>query len=363
MSIQSSSFNALTTQRTFANPTIDSGILAGGVFDGRGHDFLHPNDILGSVDDFSQGISPVDSNNLMVQLVGSNPIAQNSNSSSVLSSTNGSLNNIFSANFGSGILTPSASLVSDLENFNPLAWENPNSLNVQLGIMDATNKIFGGNGLFTPNLVPPLYPYISTSIPFNNYVAPVAQQAQMFPQTFLTGSPLFQQVGTTGTTSNASVLAIQLQTRIQILQQDITALQTQREAVLKLDQTGEEDKASVQRQAAQLQSQITAKQSQLQQYQQALLQLQAQSANTGSLISPYSISSLYGQSYGQPYVISSNTTIMPYQSQVALMAQLSNTSVAGFTGATSGQSIVSGTVNGMPVRQLTQPNGVPAWLG
>lgn len=363
MSIQSSSFNALSTQRTFANPTIDSGILAGGVFDGRGHDFLHPDDILGNVHDFSQGVSPVDSSNLMVQLVGSNPISQNSNSSSVLSSTNGTLNNIFSANFGSSVLTPSASLTSDLANFNPLIWENPNSLNVQLGTMDAANKIFGGNGLFTPNLVPPLYPYLTTSIPFNNFVTPVAQQAQMFPQTFLTDSPMFQQVGTTGSVSNASVMALQLQSRIQILQQDITSLQSQREAVLKQDQTGREDKERVQALAAQLQTQITAKQTQLQQYQQALLQLQAQSNSSPVVVSPYSTNAVFGQTYSQPYIISSSTTIMPYQSQVALMSQFTNLNNNGSVSTSAGQSIVSGTVNGISVSQLAQPNGVPAWIG
>lgn len=351
MSIQSTSFNALTTQRTFANPTIDSGVRAGGVFDGRGHDFLHPNDILNNVHNFSGSVSPVDSSNLMVRLVGSNPIAQNSNSSAVLSRTSSTLNNIFSPNFGSSVLTPSASLTNDLANFNPLIWENPNSLNVQLGIMDATNKIFGGNGLFTPNLVPPLYPYLTTSIPFDNFVAPVAQQAQMFPQTFLTGSPMFQPVGNTGVNGNTSALI--LQTRIQVLQEDIATLQAQRAQILSLAQTGSIDAATAQLQVTQLQNQISAKQAQLQQYQQALTQLQGQPTG-GNTAFPGA---------NQTYVISNSTTIMPYQSQVALMDQLNNALAGAFGAGATGQGIVQGNLNGIPVSQLAQPNGVPAWIG
>jgi hypothetical protein len=179
MSIQSTSFNPLAKQRSFANPTIDSGINAGGVFDGRGHDFLDPDDILKTVDGFSQGVTPTSSSNSSFLPLGTNPIAQNANSFNVLSSTNGNLNTIFAPNFGNSLLNPSPRPNQDLSNFNPLIWENPNSTNVLLGTMDAINKIFGGNGLFQPNPVPPLFPSNrQPQPPFNDFAAPVAQQAE-----------------------------------------------------------------------------------------------------------------------------------------------------------------------------------------
>lgn len=359
MSIQSTSFNALSTQRTFFNPSIDSGVNAGGVFDGRGNDFLDPDDILRNVNGFSNSVTPSNSGNAMTQLVGLNPIAQNSNSSDVLGSTNGTLNTIFSPGFGSNLLTPSPALNRDLANFNPLIWENPNSLNVQFGIMDAANKIFGGKGLFQPNLVPPLYPYLTTSIPFNNFVAPVAQQAQMFPQTFLSGSPLFQPVGGTGSITQTGLASLQIQTRIQVIQQDITSLEAKRAQVLKMDQTGKEDLARVQALAAQLQAQIDTKKAELQSLRQALLQLQAQNSGIGNGgVFP-------GQNGNPPYVISGNTTIFPYQNQVALMGQLLNGGNAVVIPApvSNGPAVYTANVNGMPVHQLFPANGVPAWLG
>ncbi len=375
MSIQSTGFNAFTTQRAIANPTIDSGLNAGGVFDGRGHDFLHPDTILGNVDDFSQGVGPVTSNNaLMDRLIRPNPIAQNANSVGVLSSTTGTINSILSPNFGNNLLggtaiTTSRALNADLANFNPLIWENPNSLNVLLGTMDSTNKIFGGGGLFQPNLVPPLYPYITPpQAPYNNYVVPVAQQAQLFPNTFLTGSPLFQTVGignTTGSFTQVGLAAVQLQAQIQILQQDITALKADREKVLQSDQTGEEDAARVKKQAAALQTQIDAKTTQLRQALQTLALLQSQQTQTSlPVVSSYFPYQTGGT--GNPFVIANGTTIFPYQTQVALMNQVFQPVGNGIgnvpVSTLNPQTVINGSVNGIPVSQLSPSNGVPAWI-
>lgn len=373
MSIQSTTVTPIFAQRTISNPTIDSGFNAGAVFDGQGNDFLNPNDILGNVNNFSQGISPTNSGNLITQLVSTNPIAQNANSAQVLNSTNGTLNSIFSPNFGNAFfvptgptaVTPTTSLTNDLSNFNPLIWQNPNSLNVLLGTMDTTNKIFGGNGLFQPNLVPPLYPFISPNqAPFNNYVLPVAQQAQLFPNTFQSGSPLFQPVvGGTGSFTQIGLASLQLQAQIQVLQQDILSLQTQRENVLKGDQTGAEDKARVQGIAQSLQNQITAKTAQLNQARQQLLQLQAQQSQV--VTTPIN-NGFFGQ---QPFVVSGGTTtIFPFQNQVALMNRvfIPAGQLGGQTGVipvnTLGQSVLSQNIGGITINRLNPSNGVPAWI-
>lgn len=233
MSIQSSSFSPFFTQQSFSSPSITSGESAGAVFDGRGNDFLSPKDILGDVHDFSTSVRPIGS--------GSSVFGKNPDSSFILGKTNSALDDILNGSFGvnlaapivaqpaiSGITsvpvvgtaivpgalvtnttvvgqafqTPSPALVRDLSNFNPLIWQNPSSTNVLLGTMDAQNKIFGGQGLFNPPIFNqfPLFPFIAPpSAPFNNFQIPIPgqggvinlQQAQLFPTTFVTGSPFF----------------------------------------------------------------------------------------------------------------------------------------------------------------------------
>jgi|GEM_PF-3247083 len=223
MSIQQNGFNPLVAQqRTLGSPSINSGISAGNVFDGQGNDFLSPNNVLGNVHDFTGSISPITSNNNFS--VFSDPFGKNPKSSSLLKGTTASIKDILSPNFGLNLLgtasssgavvqttttvngqigkTPSNALIRDLGNFNPLIWQNPNSTNVMLGTMDAQNKIFGGNGLFTPPTFNqyPLYPFIALpSPPFSGNTIPVPsqngintlQQAQIFPTTFLTNSPFY----------------------------------------------------------------------------------------------------------------------------------------------------------------------------
>lgn len=356
MSIQSTSFNSLYTQRGVANPTIDSGIQAGGVFDGRGHDFLDPDDILRSVNGFSQGVTPTNSSNSSFLPLGTNPINQNANSFNVLNSTNGSLNTIFTPNFGSSQLTPAAAFNRELGNFNPLIWENPSSNNVLLGTMDATNKIFGGNGLFQPNPVPPLFPATNQpQPPFNNFVTPVAQQAQ----------PIFSNFQSNGNvvsfTQNGLAL-LQGKSQVQWLQQDIFDLQALQARVLQLDQTGDASAGRVQAQAVLLQGQIDQKKLKLQYTQQAVLQLQAQVAQSNSVTPSNATGGLFsnGSSSAQPFAVSGSTVVFPFQNQVALMGQLLNPPESS---AMQPGSIISGQVNGVTINRLAYPNGVPAWIG
>jgi hypothetical protein len=356
MSIQSISFNPQFTQRSFASPTIDSGIQAGGVFDGRGHDFLDPDDILRSVNGFSQSVAPTSASNSNFLPLGTNPIAQNANSSNVLNSTNGGLNTIFAPNFGSSQLTPSAARNRDLVNFNPLIWENPTPNNVLLGTMDAASKILGGNGLFQPNPVPPLFPAINQpQPPFNNFATPVAQQAQPVPSIFQSGG------GAVSFTQNGLAL-LQGKSQVQWLQQDIADLQALQARVLLLDQTGELNRARVQAQAALLQGQIDQKMLQLQNTQQAVLQLQAQVQQNNSVIPSNGTGGLLsnGSSSGQPFAVSGNVLVVPFQSLVALMEQFLNSPKSD---AIQTNSIISRKVNEITINRLASPNGVPAWIG
>lgn len=261
MSIQSTNFNPIFVQRANGPFTIDSGIASGSTFDGQGHDFLAPDKILGNVDDFSKSISPVTSNNNFVLI--SDAFGKNADARDILKGTSSTLNDIFSPTFGSSLLapsvqvspatvqavpvsgltgtsgnlvttnsvllgrvtqTPSASLIQDLSSFNPLIWQNPNPTNILLGSMDAQNKIFGGNGLFTPPIFNqyPLYPFIAPpASPYSNYNIPIPnsnglttlQQAMMFPSSFVTNSPLYNTTITpyaVATTSTISPYQIQV---------------------------------------------------------------------------------------------------------------------------------------------------------
>ncbi len=364
MSTLSSSFTPLTNQRAFAGTTVNAGVLSGSVFDGRGNDFLHPRDILGSVNDFSGSISSGGSNSPFL-LLGNNPIPKNANPVSVLNGTTGLIGNILSPGFGSNIFTPSASLNKDLTAFNPLIWRNPNSLNVLLGTMDSTNKIFGGNGLFQPNLVPPLYPFVTPVVPpFQNFVTPVASQAQLFPNTFLSGSPLFQPVGqpvapNTNNVTQIGLAILQLKAQISTLQKDITDLQDLRAKVLKTDQTGKEDKARVQARAAELQAQITEKTTQLTAAQQALPQLEFLLSQARVTQPPASaIGIIPGVWAGQPFGLAAGNLIVPIQAQSDLMNLLAEPEAPT---ADLG-NILSTTVNGLTINQLAEPNGIPAWI-
>lgn len=237
MSIQQNGFNPLLTQRAVSTNSIDAGIAAGNTFDGRGNDFLSPNNILGNVDDFSKSVSPITSNNNFAVIA--DPFGKNPKSSGVLRGTSSSINDILSPGFGLNLMnaatnvgttggaisattggtivnttttvngqivqTPSPSLIRDLSSFNPLIWQNPNSTNVLLGTMDAQNKIFGGGGIIIPPGASqfPLYPFIALpSPPFsgNSFGIPsqnginTLQQAQMFPATFGSNSPFYNTV-------------------------------------------------------------------------------------------------------------------------------------------------------------------------
>jgi hypothetical protein len=364
MSILSSSFSPLASQRSFAPTTLNSSSLPGGVFDGRGNDFLHPRDILGSVNDFSRGISS-GGGNASFSILGNNPIPKNANPVSVLNGTTGLIGNILSPSFGSNIFTPSPSLNQDLAEFNPLIWQNPNSLNVLLGTMDASNKIFGGNGLIQPNLVPPLYPFLTPVIPpFQNFVTPVASQAQLFPNTFLNGSPLFEPVIQPPVSNSSNVTQIglailQVQTQISTLQKDISDLQEQRAQVLRSDQTGKEDKARVQGQAAQLQAQISEKTNQLNNAQQTLSQLAlliSQARVTSPQEKPVGI--IPGVFSGPPFGLASGALLVPLQEQPSLLELLTEPDIP----VVDRGNILSTVINGVGVNQLESPNGVPAWI-
>lgn len=177
--------NLAATQRSSGNnPTLASGIAAGQTFDGRGHDFLPPRRILGNVDSFSSSITPITSNTMTSQLSVGNPFVRNPDSANILLATNGSLNGILNNNFNLSFNGPvlagpfiqpvpdlginpdptkivvgatafsqnvgSPGFFTDLRDFNPLIWHNPNPTNVTLGILQAQSEVLNGTGLVAP---------------------------------------------------------------------------------------------------------------------------------------------------------------------------------------------------------------------
>lgn len=165
-------FNAFTTQSPIRNPDTRD-LNAGAVFDGRGHDFLSPNDILKNVDHFSQSVSANSNDRLANQLFPPDPFGSNPDSTKILLTTTRASSKILSPGFGANLFlnsgvnqpqgnqsTQSGATFDELSRLNPLIWQNPSDLNILFGIMDAQNKIYGGNGIIPPfNSQPPLFPF------------------------------------------------------------------------------------------------------------------------------------------------------------------------------------------------------------
>lgn len=231
----------------------------GQVFTTKGTDFLSPDTVLTNIDSFSSGANNTD------VFFGKNP-----SSADIVNDTTKIMQNILNANFGvslfptttSGtttttttlapgtatagitgtgtgsatngsvvVATPSDALLSDLQNYNPLMWQDPSATNVNLGTMDAFNRLMGGNGIFTPPVFNngPLYPYMAPVPPsFSNVsistlgtTSNSLPEFMLFPNTAQTGSPLWNtttvpltgtNTGTTtigGTTTGTTTTSIQ----------------------------------------------------------------------------------------------------------------------------------------------------------
>ena len=192
----------------------------GQVFTFKGTDFLSPNTTLKNINQFGKSIDAG----------GTDIFGKNPSSRDILTITANTAQSIFSSTFGlpvtgqtasasgtangagAGFLlnnnglslvtqSPSPALLSDLANFNPNIWQNPSATNVNFGIMDATNKLFGGSGLFPasvstgstlfPFFTPPPPPFSQLNIPINGTHVTTLDQAQLFPVTAETGSPFF----------------------------------------------------------------------------------------------------------------------------------------------------------------------------
>lgn len=190
LSLSSNNINLLTTQTAYKNPTIDSGINSGAVFNGMGDDFLDPKKILKDIDRFSASIKPVQSNTLTGQLTPSNPYGKFADSQRVLSRTTNTINQILSPDYGKNLnynipvlpgsyIQPVPDLGSNPDatfitlstnwfgqniqspnqvnnplNYNPVQWQNPTSNNILLGTMQAQSDILAGLGLQYPSLNP-----------------------------------------------------------------------------------------------------------------------------------------------------------------------------------------------------------------
>lgn len=190
LSLSTNNYNLLTTQTAYKNPTIDSGLNSGALFNGMGDDFLDPDKILKDIDRFTGSIKPVQSNTLTGQFTPRDPYGKFADSERVLSRTNNTINQIFSANYGKNLnynipvlpgsyiqaipdlgTNPDAAFitlstnwfgqniqspgqVNNPLNYNPVQWQNPTSNNILLGTMQAQDSILSGLGLQYPSLNP-----------------------------------------------------------------------------------------------------------------------------------------------------------------------------------------------------------------
>ena len=188
LSVPSSNPVPLTSSAAGTRPTsvtIDGGVNTGNVFDGRGSDFLDPDNLGGTITDFSGSIRPVTSNTLSGRLIGGDPLGKNPDSSDIMARTQSLLNRINSPNFGitlgsappviinqagqaipdlgvnpdptkinlfSGFFSSQISPVNStnsITNFNPLLWNDPTATNILLGTNNSISTVLNGGNIFS----------------------------------------------------------------------------------------------------------------------------------------------------------------------------------------------------------------------
>lgn len=171
--------------------SINAGPNLGNIFDGRGHDFLDPDSIQATTDDFSRTITSRVSDTLLSRLIGGNvnPLGKNPDSIDILNGTISGLNLVNSITIGQG-LTPRA-------NSNPFSWINPTALDIQLGVTFSGGSLvtgspiaFPGTGIGTGTGVIPRAPFdpftprssVFPGIPGNGMINPINHDRQnIFP--------------------------------------------------------------------------------------------------------------------------------------------------------------------------------------
>jgi hypothetical protein len=171
-------FTFQPTAQPAAALMIDSGSNPGKIFDGQGNDFLDPNKILKNVDKFSSSVKPATSNTWTSQLVPPVFFERHADPNKILKTTNSRINQIMSPGFGQGLnfnvpllpggipdlgVNPDATRIAlstlffssalqappamnNPANYNPFLWQNPNSLNILLGVQQAHGAIVNGSG-------------------------------------------------------------------------------------------------------------------------------------------------------------------------------------------------------------------------
>lgn len=170
------SFNSSNSDGSGGN-TVDGGPNVGNIFEGRGHDFLDPDDINNTIDDFGNTVNPVTTpTSLLPQIASVDPLGQNPDPIDILNATIGGIRNVKSPSFGLNIVPDG--------NSNPIDWWNPQALNILLGTNAATGSIFNlSNGLtgqvIPPNTFPPVsfpqsgFPSVNNTNGFLNRLIPV----------------------------------------------------------------------------------------------------------------------------------------------------------------------------------------------
>lgn len=138
MSTISTSSVSFRPQTAPGSSTINSGPTAGNVLDGKGSDFLDPDNVLGTSTNFADSITPVTSRTSQ-RIFGTNPLGSNPNPLDVLNATRSGIRGAltFNLSFNPG-------------NVNPLGWINPSPTDIILGSLNAQAGIFNGSPIFNP---------------------------------------------------------------------------------------------------------------------------------------------------------------------------------------------------------------------
>lgn len=160
----------------------------GAELDGKGNDFLDPDTIQNTTDQFTGKISPVTSNTLTNQIAPTDPFGKNPDANDILKNTDALLNGTFSSTnpiifpvplvpypfiqpvpdlgmnpdptrivlsstfFSNGVSPPGN--FHDPFNLQPLLWKNPGADEILLGSLGAQNNLLTGRPILSPPVNP-----------------------------------------------------------------------------------------------------------------------------------------------------------------------------------------------------------------
>jgi hypothetical protein len=127
--------------------SINTGPDAGNVLDKKDSDFTDPRNLQNITTRFTDSISPVTSNTLLVQLgINPDPLGKNPDSVDIINATSNVIDLLNDPNIGSNV-RPRA-------NSDPLRWHNPTALDIFVGVSSTSGSLVTNpNAIVTPGSV------------------------------------------------------------------------------------------------------------------------------------------------------------------------------------------------------------------